>query len=80
MYQLRVTVRDQGTRFTIVADYSMTDPDGVSTSLAQSEPLTFVRTEQTSLDPLQAILEVLTDAARCMADSGFQPRYCRSLF
>lgn len=80
MYQLRVTVRDQGTRFSVVADYAHLPGDGAAVSIAESEPLTFVRTEQTSMDPLQAVLEVLADAARCMADSGFQPRYCRSLF
>lgn len=80
MYQLRVTVRDHGTRFTVVADYSHRDEDGQAVPLAESEPLKFQRTEQTSLDPMQAVLEVLADAARCMTDSGFQPRYCDVLF
>lgn len=80
MYQLGLTVRDHGARYTVVAHIAEHFEDGTAQRIAESEPLHFHMTENTSLDPFQAILEVATDALRSMVDSGFRPRYCASLF
>lgn len=80
MYQLQLTVNDHATRWVVVCHLYESIGSDHRVLLAESGALQFLRSENTSLDPFQAILEIAADAARSMSDSGFQPRYSQLLF